>query len=215
MGNKHPHKKPKPQKQSKHLETYVTSINNKIDIGFLGEESAGKTSIIHSILNLEFNEDMVLTIGVEKMEKRYEINQDASKRHSRGVLRDFPEFPESKRLIFWDTPGQVRFRHSCMKAMKNFHGIMIVFDLTKKNTFENLDNWIKEIKNKLTHNPVLVLLGNKADYNKESWEVNDEEIKEFTEKNNLAYFEVSAKTKKGIDDALKYIVDKIIQKYED
>ena len=116
-----------------------------------------------------------------------------------------------------DTSGQERFRSVAISRVKSFHGVILVFDVTEKHSFYNLDEWLDVIKENIK-NPFIILFGNKTDLPKEKWQVTQEEIDKFAQERELTYFETSAKTKKGIMEGLSYmaneIYDKILEKYE-
>ena len=93
-------------------------------------------------------------------------------------------------------------------------GVILVFDETNKSSFNNLNIWLKEIKERSPSIPIF-LFGNKVDKNKDKWVMTSEEAKNFEEKNWLTYFEVSAETKQGINEGISYIVNNIYEKYEE
>ena len=195
MGNKHKHRRVYCTGCITHQDDKIRI--KKIKLGFYGDYQVGKSSIINSILGVEFNNDILTTIGYDKLETNYQIKKDIS-----------------KKLILWDTPGQERFRTIALKSLKYVNGIVIVFDLTNKKSFENLDHWISDIYEYVDDKIPIVLLGNKADCDIERREVNEEEIKVYALRKKLKYFDVSAKTSEGINYALKYIMDEIINKYD-
>ena len=163
-----------------------------IKIGLLGDSSVGKTAICNSLMNVEFAEDMLSTISSDKLETKF-------------ALKD----GKTIKLILWDTAGQERFRSVALSALKAAQGVVVVFDVTKKLTFQNVDNWLQDIKDNLT-NPNLVLFGNKADL--DNREVSENEAKKYAKKNNLEYFETSAKTKQGLNEGFSYLVNVIYDK---
>ena len=165
-----------------------------IKIGLLGDSTVGKTAICNSLMNIEFAQDMLSTIGSDKLETKFPLENGTE-----------------IKLILWDTAGQERFRSVALKAIKAVQGIVIVFDVTKKQTFKNLNLWLDEIKENL-QNPCLVLFGNKVDIGKDSWQVSTEEALEYAKSKNLKFFETSAKTKKGINEGFSYIVNETYKK---
>ena len=100
-----------------------------------------------------------------------------------------------------------------LKAIKAVQGIVIVFDVTEKKSFESIDSWLEEIRENFT-NPSLVLFGNKVDMDKDKWQVTKEEAEQYAKKMNLTYFETSAKTKKGLNEGFSYIVNETYNKVE-
>ncbi len=167
-----------------------------IKIGLLGDSTVGKTAICNSLLGLEFNQDMLSTIGSDKLETKFNLKNG-----------------NEIKLILWDTAGQERFRSVALKAIKAVQGIVLVFDVTKKSSFDNIGSWIEDIKENL-QNPCLILFGNKIDLGKEKWQVSTEEAKAYAEKMKLPYYETSAKTKQGIQEGFSYIVNETYEKVE-
>ena len=100
-----------------------------------------------------------------------------------------------------------------LKTTRSAQGVVLVFDLTNRKSFENINVWLEQIKENLD-NPFIVLFGNKNDRSKKEWQVNIEEAEEFAKKINLKFFETSAKTKFGINEGLSYIVNETYDKIE-
>ena len=98
-----------------------------------------------------------------------------------------------------------------MGALKAVKGIVLVFDVTSKKTFDNIDMWIEQIDEQC-NNPCLVLFGNKIDLDQSLREVTNEDIKTYCERRNLVYFETSAKTKQGIMEGFEHIVNEAVNK---
>ena len=164
-----------------------------IKVGILGDSAVGKTAILNSILNMEFKEEGIATIGTDKYEQNFKLKNN-----------------EKVKLIFFDNSGNERFRESSTKSMKSSDGIILIFDLTKKQSLENLNIWLELIKNNL-NNPYIILFGNKADLDKNKWQINSEEINKFSQEKNFAYFETSAKYNQGINEGLQYIANEIYE----
>ena len=163
-----------------------------IKVGLLGDSSVGKTAICSSLMNIEFAEDMLSTIGSDKLETKFPLKDG-----------------KTIKLVLWDTAGQERFRSVALTALKAAQGVVIVFDVTNKVSFENIGNWLQEIKDNLS-NPNLVLFGNKADL--PDRQVTESEARKYAKKMNLEYFETSAKTKKGLNEGFSYLVNDIYDK---
>ena len=116
-----------------------------IRLALLGDSAVGKTSIISTFLNYEFNEDFISTIGWDKRKKTIKLEN--------GKNID---------LSIWDTAGQERFHSIALKVIRKAQGIIVVFDLTKKETFESVVNWLEIIKENFNE-VTIVLFGNKCD----------------------------------------------------
>ena len=110
------------------------------------------------------------------------------------------------KVIIWDTAGQERFKAMSTNTIKGAQGIVLVFDNTKKTTFESLPTWIKEVK-EIKDNIPIVLFGNKCDLI-ENADVEKDEAEEFAKDNNMEYFETSAKENINIENGFKSIIDK-------
>ena len=119
---------------------------------------------------------------------------------------------EEIKLIIYDTSGQERYRTISLSTTKICLGLILVFDVSNKSTFKNLELWLKDIKEN-TKDDLIILLGNKVDLPKELWEVTTDEAKAFAEKHQLIYFETSAKTKQGINEAFSYVANEAYRKY--
>ena len=165
-----------------------------IKIGLLGDSQVGKTALCRALMNYDFDPEIISTIGNIKLETRFE-------------LKDGNEI----KLILWDSAGQERFRSVALNTLKAVKGIILVFDVTLKASFDNVNSWLNEISENL-NDPCLVLFGNKIDRDKDEWEVTKEEAKKFAEERNLTYFETSAKTKEGLKEGFSYIVNEAYEK---
>ena len=170
---------------------------NAIKIAMLGDSMVGKTAICNTFMNIEFNDSNLSTIGVEKLESQLTLKNG-----------------EEIKLIIWDTAGQERFRSVALKSIKTAQGVVIVFDLTKKSTFNNVVNWLKQINDNLNSNVSLVLFGNKCDIEEGKWEVNKEEVLKFAKIKGLPYFETSAKTNINIKEGFENVANAAYEKLE-
>ena len=165
-----------------------------IKIGLLGDSTVGKTAICNSFMGIEFTADNLSTIGQEKLETKF-------------ILDNGKEI----KLSIWDTAGQERFRATSFKTLRAAHGVIVVFDVTKRETFEHVDDWLKTIKEELQE-PNLIIFGNKVDM--EERKVTAEEAENYAKKQNLKYFETSAKLSTGIKDGFTYLVNDTYKKVE-
>ena len=109
----------------------------------------------------------------------------------------------------WDTAGQERYRSITNAYYRGAEGILIVFDVTKKESFENIQNWINEVTVYTGNDVVIICLGNKNDLKKE---IDKKEIVDFKKNTNLEILNVSAKTGEGVEEAFKHIIELLIKK---
>jgi small GTP-binding protein len=168
-----------------------------IKIALLGDSRVGKSTIVNKFINLDFKDDLLSTIGSDRFETKFTLKNG-----------------EKIKLIIWDTAGQERFRSIALKALKAVQGVILVFDLTKRETFENVNKWI-ETANENLKTPNLVLFGNKADLDKTMWKVTKEEAEDFAHKLNMKYFETSAKTRQGLEDGFSSITNDTYNRIKD
>ena len=163
-----------------------SSINN-YKIVIIGDINVGKTSILSRFRYGSFESEYMPTLGIDFFSKNL--------------------FFEDKtiRLILWDTAGQERFRSLIPSYLKNADCIIIVFDITNKESFLSLNKWLTDAKNNASENTIYVICGNKIDL-KERRTVNENEINEYIEKNTgVIYMECSAKNGQGIKDLFNVI----------
>ena len=157
-----------------------------IKIIVLGSSEVGKTCILNRYFNNEFKENSLSTIGIDFQTK-------------------FFKFEDKKiKANYTDTAGQEKFRAISVNYLKGTNGVILVFDLTNKESFDLLDTWMDELKNNNKMDISKVLIGNKADL-ADKIEVPKEEIENFTKKVNCEYFECSAKTGQNVNEALDEI----------
>ena len=160
----------------------------------LGDSSVGKTSLISRYANGIFKEEYLATVGLDYYNKQDTIN-------NLNVL-----------VKLWDTAGQERFKSLTPNYFRNAEGVVIVFDVTNLETFENLKYWISSIKSNLGEKNIIIpiiIIGNKIDMN-DMRDINKEEADKFAKENDYKYFEASAKTGEGVDEAFREIVNQIL-----
>ena len=150
-----------------------------ISISIFGETAVGKTCICSTFLGLEFRGEHLTTVGIEKMSSSIKT-----------------EDGDELKLKLWDTAGQERFKSISVKNLRYSQGAVVVFDLTKQESFDKVTDWLKRIR-EITPNMPIGLFGNKSDL-KDLREVKQEDIDELCNKEKLVYFETSAKENIGI-----------------
>lgn len=164
----------------------------------IGNSGVGKTCLMKRYTDETYNFTQTSTIGVDFKIKTVEVDGDKAK------------------LQIWDTAGQERFRAIINNYYRGAHGIIIVFDMGSRESFENLTDWIKEIRKNTSEKVELILLGNKVD-EPEKISVKDEEIKNFLVSNNIdetAFYRTSAKDNIHVTDSFEYLTRKLVEKYK-
>ncbi len=117
----------------------------KYKVVFLGDQSVGKTSIIHRFIYDQFDESYSATIGIDFMSHKMYV--------------------EDKTIILnlWDTAGQERFKSLIPSYIKDSAVAIVVYDITSRQSFQSVNKWIEDAKNLRDDDVLLVLVGNKSD----------------------------------------------------
>ena len=161
----------------------------------IGDPSVGKSCILNQFLNGAFNEDYDITVGVEFGAKTIDFNNKKVK------------------LQIWDTAGQDSFKSITRAYYRGAASALICYDITCRESFENLHGWLDECKANGNPEMTLVLVGNKIDL-AEDREVSTEEGQSFANENNMLFFETSAKTSERVGDLFQRSAGKIYDKID-
>jgi Ras-related protein Rab-1A len=112
------------------------------------------------------------------------------------------------KLQIWDTAGQERFRTITSSYYRGAHGIIIVYDVTDRQSFQNVEHWLKEIDKYATGNVNKLLVGNKSDLQSKKV-VTYDEAKEFADKHGIKFLETSAKNSHNVEQAFQTMATEI------
>ena len=151
------------------------SINYKFIL--IGNSGVGKTSIFRKLSTGEFHEKNISTIGIEK--KSLDVNIDIDK--------DGKKEKKTFNISFFDTAGQEKFRAVTLSYYKETDGILLLYDITDRKSFDNVSIWVDSIKEAIEGNEskyAIILIGNKLDLveeEKKERQVTEEEAKEACE----------------------------------
>ena len=159
----------------------------------IGDSSVGKTNIMSKFLKNEFREDSRATVGVEFGSKIFSVDKYKVK------------------VQIWDTAGQERYRAVTNAYYKGAKGAFIVYDITRKETFDNVERWYYDLKNSSDKNPTIMLIGNKSDLESQrqvSKENGEEKAKSF----ELAFLEMSALSGENLEKGFNLLVTEIFNK---
>ena len=172
-----------------------------IKLGTLGESKVGKTNLSNVFIGNKFDDEELSTIGVGNLIKKIDIK--------------YKEKSKSISLKIWDTAGQERFKSVATQYIKSCDGLLIVYAVNDRTSFEKIEEWLKEVEEKKnTNNKVpLVLIGNKIDLENERV-VSKEEGEKLAEKYNIEFFECSAKKGINVNEAFQYLVKMVFYVYE-
>ena len=163
----------------------------------IGDQFVGKSSIINRYIDDKFNEDIKPTLAIDYKTKMIQKGENLIK------------------ISIYDTAGEEKYRHLIKNYYNGSNGILLVFDITDKNSFDNLNFWLDELeKNCNLNNLYIFLVGNKTDLKKER-KVSYDEAKNFADMKKIPYIEISAKTGDNIDklfnDFIKGTIINIIE----
>ena len=113
-------------------------------------------------------------------------------------------------MQIWDTAGQERFKNIQASYYKGANGILVVYDITNRSSFENVSSWLTEIEKNASKNVYKFLIGNKTDL-EDKRKVTYQEGKDFAESNGMKFMETSAKTASKVQEAFELLTNEIIK----
>ena len=168
-------------------------FDEKIKLMVLGDSSVGKSSILSKYCKNEFMSKYITTIGIDFQIKYLNINNKRIK------------------LQIWDTAGQERYRVVTKNYFNTSNGFVIIYDITSRESFNNINNWMEQIENIVGDRVKCIIFGNKNDLVSER-KVQKEEGEELAKRYNCSFFETSAKEGNNIEEGFKSITLEIIEK---
>ena len=160
----------------------------------IGDSLVGKTCLIQRYANGIFKEDYITTVGLDYYTKQEMINN------------------LNVSVKLWDTAGQERFKALTPSFFRNAEGVVIAYDVTNSESFDNLKFWISSIKTNLFEKNIfipIIVIGNKIDL-EDMRDISKDVASAFAKENNFKYFETSAKTGEGVDEAFRDLVNQIL-----
>uniref|UniRef100_A0A1B6FDG3 Ras-related protein Rab-14 n=1 Tax=Cuerna arida TaxID=1464854 RepID=A0A1B6FDG3_9HEMI len=160
----------------------------------IGDMGVGKSCLLHQFTDKKFMADCPHTIGVEFGTRIIEVSGQKIK------------------LQIWDTAGQERFRAVTRSYYRGAAGALMVYDITRRSTYNHLSSWLTDTRNLTNPSTVIFLIGNKRDLDGQR-DVTYEEAKQFAEENGLMFVEASAKTGEKVEEAFLETAKKNLQKY--
>ncbi|KAG5574615.1 hypothetical protein H5410_054749 [Solanum commersonii] len=168
--------------------------SQKIDYVFkvvlIGDSAVGKSQILARFARNEFSLDSKATIGVEFQTRTLVIQR------------------KSVKAQIWDTAGQERYRAVTSAYYRGAVGALLVYDITKRQTFDHIPRWLEELRAHADKNIVIMLIGNKTDL-EDQRAVPTEDAKEFAQKEGLFFLETSAMEATNVEDAFLTVLTEI------
>jgi len=156
----------------------------------IGDSGVGKSNLLSRFTRNEFNLESKSTIGVEFATRS--INVDG----------------KTVKAQIWDTAGQERYRAITSAYYRGAVGALLVYDIAKHATYENVTRWLKELRDHADQNIVIMLVGNKSDL-KHLRAVPTEEAKAFATEHGLSFIETSALDASNVEPAFQNILTEI------
>jgi len=171
--------------------------NDNYDLIFklvlIGDSGVGKTNILSRYINNEFSHATKSTVGVEFGSKIIKQNNKKIK------------------IQIWDTAGQERYKSITSAYYKGAKGAFVVYDITRRETFNNVDKWIGDLKISGNEDVFILLIGNKSDL-ESMRQVPTEEVEKKAEQLKVAFCETSAFEGKNIEHAFETVVEEVSKK---
>ena len=161
----------------------------------IGDAAVGKSNLLLRFAQNDFKSEYQLTIGVEFGAKNLNIDSKIF------------------RIQIWDTAGQENFRSITRAYYKNSVCALVVYDISSRDSFNNVSSWIEDCKNQSPKTILMVLVGNKCDL-EDKRQVSYEEGKELADKNEFLFFESSAKDGTNVDEIFTNSAKEIAKKIE-
>eukprot|EP00011_Vannellida_sp_DIVA3-517-6-12_P005807 CAMPEP_0114611728 /NCGR_PEP_ID=MMETSP0168-20121206/4264_1 /TAXON_ID=95228 ORGANISM="Vannella sp., Strain DIVA3 517/6/12" /NCGR_SAMPLE_ID=MMETSP0168 /ASSEMBLY_ACC=CAM_ASM_000044 /LENGTH=245 /DNA_ID=CAMNT_0001822707 /DNA_START=39 /DNA_END=777 /DNA_ORIENTATION=- len=156
----------------------------------IGDSGVGKSNLLSRFTRNEFNLESKSTIGVEFATRSIQVDSKTVKAQ------------------IWDTAGQERYRAITSAYYRGAVGALLVYDISKQVTFENVERWLNELRDHADSNIVIMLVGNKSDL-RHLRAVSTEEAAQFAEKHNLSFIETSALESTNVEEAFQQILTEI------
>ncbi|PIO14322.1 hypothetical protein AB205_0117440, partial [Aquarana catesbeiana] len=157
----------------------------------IGDSGVGKSNLLSRFTRNEFNLESKSTIGVEFATRSIQVDGKTIKAQ------------------IWDTAGQERYRAITSAYYRGAVGALLVYDIAKHLTYENVERWLKELRDHADNNIVIMLVGNKSDL-RHLRAVPTDEARAFAEKNGLSFIETSALDSTNVEAAFQTILTDLV-----
>uniref|UniRef100_A0A8C5QGC2 Ras-related protein Rab-25 n=1 Tax=Leptobrachium leishanense TaxID=445787 RepID=A0A8C5QGC2_9ANUR len=158
------------------------------EVVLIGDSGVGKTNLLSRFTRNEFNHDSRTTIGVEFSTRTLTMDGHLVKAQ------------------IWDTAGLERYRAITSAYYRGAVGALLVYDITKHQSYDSVDRWLKELYDHADASIVVMLVGNKCDLSESSREVPPEEAKMYADENGLLFLETSALDSTNVEVAFETIL---------
>ncbi|EDR30030.1 GTP-binding protein ypt2, putative [Entamoeba dispar SAW760] len=162
-----------------------------IKLILIGESGVGKTSLLLQFSDEKFSKEVTTTVGIDFRMKRIECNGSPYK------------------LQIWDTAGQERFRTIVASYYRGVLGIAMIYDVTSKDSFDNIAYWSKNVEENADEGVNLILIGNKSDL-EQNRVISTEQGQELADKLGIPFLETSAASNSNVKKMFMTLVEDIL-----
>jgi len=163
-----------------------------IKIILVGDSGVGKSCIVQRFTENKFSTNQMYTIGVDFQIRTIDIDGKVVK------------------MQIWDTAGQEKFQSITSQYYRGAHGIIVVYDITRRETFDHAPKWFGEIERHAMPDARKLLIGNKSDLNDQR-QIESDEAQSYGRKMNITAIETSAKEATNVDHSFKMLAQDVIQ----
>ena len=163
----------------------------------MGDSEVGKSCFLMRYSDNVFVENYITTIGLDYKLKNVKLDSG-----------------KTIKVQLWDTAGQDKYRTIAKNYFKGSHGILLLYDITKQSSFNNIREWIQDIREEVSPKAIIFLIGNKIDL-ADQRKISKEKGIELAEEYKLPFFEASAKSGENVDEVFKALYKKISEVYGD
>lgn len=167
----------------------------------VGDSNVGKSSLLLRFVDDQFSPSFVTTVGIDFKIKDVVLRSNGTK----------------VKLQIWDTAGQERFRTITTAYYRGAQAIIIVYDVTNKQSFSHLAYWVTQVQDSTSNNPnkpIIVIVGNKADL-AEQRTVGDMEARRFAESQGCLFAETSACTGRGVAAVFEELAERMFARQQE
>ena len=164
-----------------------------VKVVLVGDSGVGKTNIMSKYLKNEFHEDSKATVGVEFGAKQFTVEGHVIKAQ------------------IWDTAGQERYKAITSAYYKGAKGAFIVYDITRKNTFDSVSRWVSDLTATADKKISIILIGNKSDL-EDQRQVTKEMGEEKANQLQVAFLETSAMSGENLEKGFQMMINEIYKK---
>ena len=164
----------------------------------VGDSGVGKTCLMRQFSESQFDPGHEMTIGVGCQERILQLH----------------DYPKTK-IIIWDTAGTEHFRSMALSYFRGAIGAILVYDITRRASFESVAEWLRDAQNHCSHDCVFMLIGNKRDLSDQR-QVDRNEARFFSKTNNdILFMETSALSAYNVEEAFATLTVEIHDRIQD